>query len=88
MSGRVTNGEASIMFVAERSVRGESFVVVAARKPEYQTETVRESSDIEPSQNPQPAQREEDALNSTDHGLRGYWTKLVRFLGSDRSMNR
>lgn len=51
------------------------------------TETVRESSDIEIPGNEQPEPREEVALRSANHGLRGYWTEPVRLFGSDRSMN-
>ncbi|MEO6487959.1 MAG: integron integrase [Thermoanaerobaculia bacterium] len=54
---------------------------------EYGTETVRKSPDMEVLASAQPAQEEVVVPDSPDHGLRGYWTKLVRLFGSDRSMN-
>ena len=57
-------------------------------KPVYGTETVRVSGEPAPATTGQPTLEEEVAFKSTNHGLRGYWTKLVRLFGSDRSMNQ
>jgi hypothetical protein len=53
----------------------------------YATETVQVHSDIESVATPEPSPVEAVAVVSSDHGFRGYWTKLVRFLGFDGSMN-
>ncbi len=61
--------------------------IAPAPKPVYGTETVRESSQPDPATTEQPTPEEEVALGFANHGLRAYWTKLVRLFGSDRSMN-
>jgi len=54
----------------------------------YATEPVHVHSDMEVVAPAEPQPSEAFAVASSDHGLRGYWTKLVRFLGSDGSMNQ
>jgi integrase len=62
-------------------------VTLATPERGYATEPVRVHSDMEVVAPAGPSPSEPFAVASSDHGLRGYWTKLVRFLGSDGSMN-
>jgi hypothetical protein len=60
---------------------------LASPERRYATESVQVHSDIEVVAPPEPSPSEAVAVESSNLGLRGYWTKLVRFLGSDGSMN-
>lgn len=53
----------------------------------YATESVRTHPGEEPVAPPEPSPGEPVAVESSNQGLRGYWTKLVRFLGLGGSMN-
>lgn len=58
-------------------------VVLATAETEYATEPVHVHSDMEVVAPTEPQAGEAFAVGSSNHGVRGYWTKLVRFFGSD-----
>jgi len=77
-------GPAALALAAARPAE----VTLATPETGYATESVQVHSDIEVVAPPEPSPSEAVAVESSDLGLRGYWTKLVRFLGSDGSMNK
>ena len=53
----------------------------------YTTESVRTHPNDELVAPPEPSPSEPVAIESSNQGLRGYWTRLVRLLGRGGSMN-
>jgi hypothetical protein len=89
---RYTSTDCGVLSPADRlpvPVAAAPRAVATLATPEtgYATESVHVHSDVEVDAAPEPSPSEAFAVASSDHGLRGYWTKLVRFLGSDGSMN-